>query len=112
MAEKGFDIRLNIVGFAIDDADLKRQFENWAEQGGGKYFDASDEASLGQSVNDALRTPYSVFDQAGELVAEGTVGGDPLMLGAGFYRVKVSGSSPEGFEKVEIVGEKEQVLEY
>ena len=51
MADKGFDIRLNIVGFAIDDADLKRQFENWAEQGGGKYFDASDEASLNQSVN-------------------------------------------------------------
>ena len=112
MAEKGFDIRLNIVGFAIDDADLKRQFENWAEQGGGKYFDASDEASLNQSVSNALRTPYSVYDQAGELVAEGTVGGEPLQIDAGLYRVKVSGASPKGFEKIEIIGEKERVLEY
>ena len=112
LADKGFDIRLNIVGFAIDDAELKRQFESWAEQGGGKYFDASDEASLNQSVNDALRTPYSVHDQSGQLVAEGTIGGDPLMLDAGFYRIKVSGSSPKGFEKIEVVGEKELVLEY
>ena len=112
MADKGFDIRLNIVGFAIDDAELKRQFEYWAEQGGGKYFDASDEESLSQSVNNALRTPYSVYDQAGELVAEGTVGGKSLQLDAGFYRVKVSGASPKGFEKVEIAGEKELVLEY
>ena len=51
-------------------------------------------------------------EKAGELVADGTVGGDPLPLDAGFYRVKISGSSPEGFEKVEIVGEKELVLEY
>jgi hypothetical protein len=112
LADKGFDIRLNIVGFAIDDAELKRQFEYWAEQGGGKYFDASDEESLSQSVNNALRTPYSVYDQAGELVAEGTVGGESLQLDAGFYRVKVSGASPKGFEKVEIAGENELVLEY
>ena len=112
LAEKGFDIRLNIVGFAIDDAELKRQFEGWAEQGGGKYFGASDEASLHESVTSALQTPYTVYNQKGELVEEGTIGGNPLSLDAGVYRVKVLGSSPKGFEKVEITGEKELVLEY
>ena len=112
LSDKGIVIRLNIVGFAIDDAELKRQFENWAKQGGGKYLDASDEASLHQSVTSALQTPYSVYNRAGELVAQGTVGGEPLTLDAGFYRVKVAGKSPEGFENIEIVGEKELALEY
>ena len=112
MSDKGFDVRLNIVGFAIDNAELKRQFEGWAEQGGGKYFDAGDEASLNQSVSNALRTPYSVYDQTGELIGEGVVGGQPLQLNAGFYTVKVFGTSPKGFEKVQVVGERERVLEY
>ena len=59
-----------------------------------------------------MRTPFSIYDQAGKLVAEGSLGGDPLMLDAGFYKIKVSGSSPKGFEKVEVVGEKEVILEY
>ena len=112
LADKGFDIRLNIVGFAIDDAELKRQFEGWAEQGGGKYFDASDEDSLNQSVSHALRTPYIVYDQAGERVAEGVVGGEAIELDAGFYRVKVAGSSAKEFERIEVVGEKELILSY
>ena len=63
-------------------------------------------------MTSALQTPYTVYNQKGELVAEGTVGGNPLSLDAGVYRVKVLGSSPKGFEKVEITGEKELVLEY
>ena len=112
LADKGFDVRLNIVGFAIDDADLKRRFEGWAEQGGGRYFDASDESSLNLSVRNALRTPFLVYDMAGELVAQGVVGGEPLQLDAGYYRVKVAGSSPISFDKIEVIGEMEKIIEY
>jgi Mg-chelatase subunit ChlD len=112
LTDKGFDIRLNIVGFSIDNAELKRQFERWAEQGGGRYFDASDKASLHQSVSDALKTPFTVYDQGGAAVAEGVIGGEPVSLEAGFYQLKISGKVPQGFEGIEIVGEKETKLQY
>jgi hypothetical protein len=39
-------------------------------------------------------------------VAEGEVGGDPLELEAGFYRVSVATSPPKIFDKVDIAGEE------
>ena len=44
------------------------------------------------------------------MVAEGTVGGEPLQLDAGFYRVKVSGHHLKALKKIEIIGEKERFL--
>ena len=32
--DKGFDFRLNIIGFALDDEMLEAQFAEWAEPGG------------------------------------------------------------------------------
>ncbi len=104
LQKKGFDIRLNIVGFAIGDADLKEKFNQWAELAGGRYFDASNSAQLAQSVQAALRVPYSVFDQHGERVASGTVGGEPVSLPEGIYRIKVDTQPPRVFESVELTG--------
>lgn len=35
------NVRVNIVGYAIDDAALRETFSGWAELGGGEYFDAA-----------------------------------------------------------------------
>ncbi len=40
LVAQGLDVRVNIVGFAIDDAELKAQLERWAEVGNGQAFDA------------------------------------------------------------------------
>ncbi len=112
LADKGFDIRLNIVGFAIDDAELKSQFENWAEQGGGQYFDAGNESSLKQAVEKALQTPYTVYNQKSEIVAAGTVGGPAVELDAGHYRVKLTSPVAMTFEKIEVFAEQEKLIEY
>ena len=104
LTERGIGVTLNIVGFAIDDAGLASQFEQWAQAGGGRYFSANDQAGLQESVRTALRTAYSVYDSAGTLVGEGTVGGEPLSLPQGDYRVVVAGSPPRVFERVQVSG--------
>ena len=106
----GFDVRLNIVGFAIDDEGLKADFSRWADLGGGRYFDAADEAALGASMGEALRAKYQVVDAGGSVVAEGTAGGDPIELPAGTYEVKVLTSPLVVFEAVKIEWEEETEL--
>jgi len=111
LSEKGIDLRLEIVGFAIDDEALKQQFEGWAEQGGGRYFDASDAASLEHSLAEALQIPYSVFDLDGTRVAQGTVDGEALELKAGRYKLSIATSPPRTIDEIEIPGEKEIIVE-
>jgi len=36
LQEKGINVTLNIVGFAIDDDATESQFAEWAEAGGGE----------------------------------------------------------------------------
>jgi Mg-chelatase subunit ChlD len=111
LEKAGFQMNLNIVGFAIDDDALAAQFETWAEAGGGRYFAANDADGLNDAVAQALATPYKVFDQSGEAVAEGVVGGDPVELEQGVYRVVVSGTPSQEFKDVSVTGAKETGLE-
>ncbi|MEM7586497.1 MAG: VWA domain-containing protein [Acidobacteriota bacterium] len=92
---QGFDVRVNIVGFAIDDDDLKAQFQYWAEVGGGTYHDAGSASALSDSIRRSLRAAFQVLDADGRVVASGSVGGPELELPAGDYRVRVEGRGAE-----------------
>ena len=94
LQEAGVDVRVNIVGFAIDDDALKREFASWAEMGGGSYFDASEGASLGEALDTALKVPFVVLDHSGEEITRGLVGGEPVEVPAGRYSVRVDTSEP------------------
>ncbi len=59
LQDKGFNISLNIVGFAIDDAELSDTFESWAELGGGRYLPANDQGESGDRRGPA-RAVYSL----------------------------------------------------
>jgi len=104
-------IRLNIVGFAIDDVELAEQFKSWAEMGGGRYFAASDQAGLSDALGEALKVSYTVYDQGGNESANGQVGAGPVELEQGFYRVVVHSLPQRYFDRVEIRSGDEQVLE-
>ena len=106
LQDKGFDVTLNIVGFAIDDDALESQFKSWADLGGGRYFSAKSQEGLSESLREALQIPYTIYDSAGATVGEGVVGGEPQELEQGFYRVVVQSSPPRTFEKVEVPGER------
>lgn len=87
LAAAGTDVRVNIVGFAIDELMLQETFAEWASIGNGRYFNASDAAELAASLRETVEVPYAVLDAAGTVVATGTVNGAPVELDAGTYRV-------------------------
>ena len=111
LKDAGFDIRLNIIGFAIDDAALKADFETWADLGGGRYFDAQGADELSGAVREALRPKFQVLDAAGGVIIEGTVNSEALEIPAGTYAVKVLTSPPQTFEAVEIKPEETLEIE-
>jgi hypothetical protein len=111
LQEKGFDISLNIVGFAIDDADLAAQFESWAELGSGSYFSADNQLGLSEAIENALRVPFIVFDQDGNEIATGQVGAEPVELEQGIYDIVVRTQPPQRFEDTNVMGEAEVRLE-
>jgi len=91
----GVDVRVNIVGFAIDDQALKDTFRNWAQLGSGEYFDANTESELGASLVEAVRVPFEAVDANGQVLGAGLVDGEAIDLPSGTYFVRTkTGSVP------------------
>ncbi|MGB5514385.1 MAG: VWA domain-containing protein [Thermoanaerobaculia bacterium] len=105
LKQEGFDVRVNIVGFAIEDEALKATFSRWAELGGGLYFNATSGEELGLAMRRALETKFNVIDAAGEVVAAGMTNGDPVAVPAGSYTVRVLTTPPLVFEDVRLRGD-------
>ena len=111
LVDKGFDMRLNIVGFALNDEQLEGQFEAWAELGGGRYFTANDGEGLSRALENALGVPFAVYDRSGKRISEGVVDGSEIELPTGVYRVVVQYPTPVTFDAVEISGGRRIVLD-
>ena len=100
LRQEGVDLTLNIVGFALDDEDLKEMMSSWATSGGGAYFDANGQAELSGAIAAALARPVTIRDASGAVVALSTLGGPPLELAPGVYRVSVRAQPELEFETV------------
>ncbi len=107
LRKAGFDVRVNIVGFAIDELALDEQFRGWAEVGRGGYFEASDGKGLAAAMRAALRLPFQVKKE-GRIVASGIVNGDAIELLPGAYQVEVLSSAPRRLD-VQIAPQQETV---
>jgi len=90
----GMDVRVNIVGFAVDEVVLKDTFREWARVGNGGYFDAQNGEQLKSALRATLRPTYQAVAN-GKIVATGTVNGDPIEVPAGQYKVRVLGTTPK-----------------
>lgn len=90
---KSVDVRVNIVGYAIDDAGLDETFADWAELGGGSYFAAGDADQLATALLAATQPRFTLVNAEGVIVGSGLAGGDPLTLPAGSYEVRTTGAS-------------------
>lgn len=104
---RGADVRVNIVGFAIDELMLQETFAEWARLGQGKYFNAKDGAELAASLAESIEVPYAVIDARGTTVATGTVNGAPVTVDAGTYRVVVETTPPRTLDNVVVSMERE-----
>lgn len=101
LGRAGFDVRVNIVGFAINELELKEQFESWARIGNGRYIEANDREELGEAMNRSLDVPYEVLS-GDEVVRMGVVNGEPVPLLPGSYRVRLLGSKPRDLGEIEV----------
>ncbi len=105
----GIDVRVNIVGFAIDEYALRKTFESWAEQGNGTYLDAQNADDLAGAIGQAVNAPFEVLDSAGNVIVTGTSNGDPVSLPVGSYRVRLRSDTGAGIP-AEIADEKETLV--
>lgn len=90
LADSGMDVRVNIVGFAIDELMLRETFQAWARLGNGQYFDARNAQELASGLSQAVDTPFQVFSNEGNVITQGTVNGPAIELAAGEYTVKAA----------------------
>jgi hypothetical protein len=65
---------------------------------------------LKSAIEDALMIPFSVCDQGGNEVATGLVGGEPVELEQGIYRVVVKSQPQQTLERVDVSSESDVVL--
>ncbi|MCB1661072.1 MAG: VWA domain-containing protein [Pseudomonadales bacterium] len=108
--DAGYKVQVNIVGFAIDELMLRETFQEWARLGNGRYFDAPNAAQLAESLRQSMELSYEVIDQDNHLVGAGIVGGPPIKLLPGNYRLKLLGHSPKIFEDIQIEAEKLKIF--
>ena len=104
-------IRVNIVGFAVNDEAIKKMFTEWAQAGRGFYFDATNALELSDAIDKALQVPYRVYTADGTLVTSGIVNGGKIEVPTGEYTVVVETDEELRFEKVLVVGGKAIQLE-
>ena len=83
----GIDVRVNIVGLAIDELMLRETFQHWARLGHGQYLDAQNAEELLSGLVQAIDQPYEVRDASGAVVANGTINGPAIELLEGTYTV-------------------------
>ncbi|MBA2519350.1 MAG: VWA domain-containing protein [Chloroflexia bacterium] len=94
LASQGIDVRVNIVGFAVEDEALKARFREWSRLGNGQYFDAAGSAGLGQAVVAAVQPPFRILDAAGNELGDGLIDGDPVEVPPGAYTIEVLSATP------------------
>ena len=99
----GFDVRINIVGFAVDEPQTRELFQKWAALGGGSFFDSSDQASLDKALHQAFAQAFEVVGADGKVVAQGVVGGDPVSVPPGAYSVRLPGVEAKTVADVQVV---------
>lgn len=94
LEKTGVTVRVNVIGFAIDDEELRQTFEAWAALGNGEYFHAVDADQLAQALSRSVRPEFVVADAKGRIVARGRAGDAAIGLPAGTYEVRVERRAP------------------
>ncbi|MEM8858815.1 MAG: Ig-like domain-containing protein [Chloroflexota bacterium] len=101
LVNQGISLRLNIIGFAINDDAVRDKLQGWATAGNGFYFDASDASALSDALTSSLASVFQLVDVDGQTVATGVVGADAVEVEPGIYTMRIT--SVDGFETRTVV---------
>lgn len=91
LKQAGFNVQVNIVGFALDEMGLKQTFRDWARLGNGRYFDAAKSEDLSDKLIAAVTPGFQVKGSDGSIVYEGEANGKPISLPVGNYQLQTLG---------------------
>jgi hypothetical protein len=96
LLSSGYDLRINVVGFDIGrNSTARDQLVQIAEATGGAFYQADNREELREALSLTAPFSYTVYDQDGNVVYTGRLGGDTApQLPAGTYRV-VIGTTPQ-----------------
>lgn len=87
--------RIVVIGFDIDDAGITAQLRRLAEDTGGAFYDARQPDELAEALErSVLRLEYAVLAGDGSTLATGVLGGDPVEVPPGAYRVALATIPP------------------
>jgi hypothetical protein len=95
------DVRVNVVGFAIDEQQLRETFQSWSRLGNGRYVEADNGEELTDAIVASLGLPFEVL-RGDQVVGTGVVGGPALRLAPGSYRIRVLGGTPRELPPVTV----------
>lgn len=102
----GTNVRVNIVGYAIEDEDLQQTFESWAILGKGRYLNAPSADELAKAMKRVLALPYKIYEDE-TLVAQGIAGEGNHNLPAGDYTLRFERNGETLSKPVTVFSEKE-----
>lgn len=102
LQEKGFQFRVNIVGFEIGESQTREFLQTLAQTSGGHYYDAKGTKQLENSIDKAMNTTYSVLDAQGIAVGQGLIDSDPVLVPEGTYTVVIEMDPPLEISNVKV----------
>jgi Mg-chelatase subunit ChlD len=95
--EAGLELKVNIVGFDIKEAEGRQELESIARSTGGRYLDARNADELMGALGQTLKLEFVALDAAGKEAGRGAVGGEAIKLASGNYTIRVL-TSPQPVE--------------
>ncbi len=105
LTSQGIEVRIDVVGVNVDDAEISAEFDKWAVEGGGIYYDARTAGDISDAFANiferAIPVAYIVTAEDGSTVHAGIVGEEPVPLPAGNYTITYP-INPELTEDVEV----------
>ena len=87
-------IRIDVIGFNVGPEEWRARLSAIARLGGGSYFDAHDAEQLTTALQESIQLSYQVLDAEERQVGVGSVGGAPLSLPPGRYRLQLAADEP------------------
>ncbi len=92
LLETGYKLQINVIGFDIGEMPgAREQLMEIARATGGVYYDAQSSEELRVALRLSDQIAYSIYDQEGEKIATGVIGGQgepgEEALKPGIYRV-------------------------
>jgi len=108
----GLNLRVHVVGFDLGDApDAVVQLRQVAEKGRGRFYLAESADQLTAALTEAVQVRYSIYDAGGNLVSSPPVGGPPVELMSGSYRIELAVDPPLTLDAVVVSRDATTIVE-